>query len=360
MEFYLIHGVDAVEGVPPGSFATMLKLHHAAVDGVAGNELVTALMQSSPDEPPPVAETAWTPEHPPSYLNRLIYGGFQTVARPVAAYRQFVRAALATPTAVRLAARPPRGTVRAAGEASRFNTAISAHRVWDAVRFHLADIKAIKNSVEGATVNDAAVAIIGGAMRRYLHEKNELPQQTLSCIMPISVRPTTTQKPTAEQVSAGGGGNKFAMTVVAMRTDIHDSVERIRAVHEATDAAKAYGTGAQTLMDASEALPGALIGTAQRAVSRLITRTGRIAGAHLIITNVPGPRKPMYFCGAEAVFISGMAPVVDGMGLIIGVGSYVDEFFICWTADRDQMPDTARFADCIRSEFETTRKATAG
>jgi diacylglycerol O-acyltransferase / wax synthase len=357
-ELYVIYGLDAVEGVPTGSFATMLKLHHAAVDGVAGAELITALMQSEPGElvQPPTEE--WKPEPVPSYARRLAYAGFQTVARPVASYRSFLRAAAAAPTTVKQALLPPQGVERMGpAPATRFNAGVSSHRVWNAVRWNLTDIKAIKNKEPGATVNDAAVTLIGGAMRRYLDAKGELPESTVSCIMPISVRPTTTQKPDAERVSPGGGGNQFAMTVIPLGTNIAAPWERLRTVRSSTAAAKKFGVGALTLMQASEALPGALIGTAQRAVARLMTRAGRTFGAHTIVTNVPGPRSPMYFCDARAVFISGMAPIVDGMGSIFGVGSYVDEFFICWTADRDQMPDPGFFADCLREEFGRMQKA---
>jgi WS/DGAT/MGAT family acyltransferase len=351
-ELYIIWGLDDIEGVPKGSFATVLKLHHAAVDGVAGVELVTALMQSEPDEPAPPAEGSWTPEDIPSFRRRLVYAGFQTVARPVASYKLFLRAAGEAPRTMLQSLRPPQGVARPGlAPATRFNTDVSAHRVWDMVRFDLKDIKAVKNREPGATVNDAAVALIGGAMRRYLAAKDELPAQTVSCVMPISVRPTSTQRPDAERVSPGGGGNQFAMTIIPLGTDIADPAERLTLVHASTAAAKEYGVGAITLMQANEALPGALIGTAQRAVARLMSRTGRTLGSHTVVTNVPGPRTPMYFCGAKALFQTGMAPIVDGMGIIFGVGSYCDEFFICWTADRDQMPDPEFFADCLREEY---------
>jgi hypothetical protein len=221
--------------------------------------------------------------------------------------------------------------------------------------------------MSGATVNDVSMAIVGGGLRRYLRAKGELPKGSLSAIMPISVRPTTTQRPAAQpdtgqqdtgqqnavrQVTSGSGGNRFAMSLVPLGTDIADPLRRLTATRERTSAAKGYGVGTLTLMEASEALPGALMGTAQRAVVRLVSRTGRSMGGHTIVTNVPGPRTPMYFCGARCVFQSGMAPVVDGMGLIIGVGSYCDEFFFSWTADRDQMPDPRFFGECLRQEFE--------
>jgi WS/DGAT C-terminal domain/Wax ester synthase-like Acyl-CoA acyltransferase domain len=266
---YVIYGLDSISGVPPGSFAFMLKMHHAAVDGVAGAELVTALMQATPDELPRPASGVWAPEKPPSYLGRLVYAGFQTLVRPVASSRLFLQAATTGPrTMVEMTRQAWRSGQTTASTGTRFN------------------------------------------------------------------------------------GNRFAMSVVPLGTDIADPLRRLTVTRERTSAAKGYGVGTLTLMEASEALPGALMGTAQRAVVKLVSRTGRSMGGHTIVTNVPGPRTPMYFCGARCVFQSGMAPVVDGMGLIIGVGSYCDEFFFSWTADRDQMPDPRFFGDRLRQEFE--------
>ncbi len=208
-------------------------------------------------------------------------------------------------------------------------------------------------------MNDIAIAVVGGALRRYLLDKGELPRESLTTIMPISVRPTSTQlqKDGHTTTSAGGGGNRFSMSMISLNTDIADPRERLDAIRTATDAAKKYGVDAQTLVETTELLPGALVGTAQRAVMRLINATGRSVGAHTIVTNVPGPRTPMYFCGAQCLLSSGMAPVVDGMGLINGVASYVDDFTICFTADRDQMPDPEFYAACLRDEYETLLKA---
>jgi WS/DGAT/MGAT family acyltransferase len=364
-ELYVIYGVDAVEGVPPGSFATLLKLHHAAVDGVAGAELVTALLQPSPDaEPPAEPDSGWTPESTPSAVGMLVRAGVQTVLRPVTSGRMLLSAVGVAPRSVRNAVRPPKGMMRIGPvTATRFNKPISPHRVWDMVRFELSDIKQIKNAVPGTSVNDVALTIVGGGLRKYLMDKGELPENSLMTVMPISVRPTLTQKAAMPEVSSGGergGGNKFAMTMIPLGTDIADPLERLRTMRQTTSSAKEFGVDALKLVETTELIPGALYGTVQRAVTRVANAAGRSLGVHTIVTNVPGPRSPMYFAGARALITSGMAPVVDGMGLINGIASYVDDFSICWTAAREMMPDPDNYAAALRGEFEALRAATLG
>jgi diacylglycerol O-acyltransferase len=364
-ELYVIYGLNAVEGVPPGSFATMLKLHHAAVDGVAGVELVTALLQPTPGAgPPPPPDTQWTPDSQPSAIGMLVRAGVQTVVRPVTSGRMVLSALGVAPRSVRQAVRPPKGMTRMGPVvATRFNAPVSPHRVWDLVRFDLADVKRIKNAVPGTSVNDVALTIVGGGLRTYLQDKGELPTSSLKTIMPISVRPTSTQA-SVPQVSSGDGagstGNKFAMTMIPLGTDIADPLERLRSVQQSTVSAKEYGVDALKLVETTELIPGALFGTAQRAVNRVANAAGRSLGVHTIVTNVPGPRSPMYFAGARADIYSGMAPVMDGMGLINGIGSYVDDFSICWTAAREMMPDPESYAAALRGAFEALQAATVG
>lgn len=147
------------------------------------------------------------------------------------------------------------------------------------------------------------------------------------------------------------------MASIPMGTHIDDPLERVRSIQASTQSAKEYAVDAPSLVEWSEALPGALSGTAQRAVLRLANRTGRALGAHMIVTNVPGPRNPMYFHGAKCLFTSGMAPVVDGMGMIHGITSYQDQVVVCFTADRAMMPDPAFYASCIDESFAALKEA---
>ncbi len=362
-ELYVIDGLDGIDGVPTGSFATFLRMHHAAVDGVAGAEILSALHDRTPDGDTGREESVddWQPEPVPSSASLLARAGAHALASPI----QFVRTVAPVLRSMPQTGRQMVGRGGAGGtmelvEATRFNAMISPHRAFGATSIPLSDVKAVKNAFVGATVNDVAVAIVGGALRAYLVDKGELPTASLIATMPISVRPTMTQQAATATVASGKGGNSFSMGTVSMGTDVDDPRDRMRVVQAATAAAKEQGVGALQLMDMSELFPGALMGTAQRAIVRAAVRAGRSLASHTMVTNVPGPQVALYFCGAKAIRLTGMAPIVDGMGLIHGIGGYGGEIPICFTADRDAMPDPRFYEDCIRQSFADLREAALG
>ena len=110
-------------------------------------------------------------------------------------------------------------------------------------------------------------------------------------------------------------------------------------------------------MEISELMPGALPGMAARALSGLANRAGLVAGAHTLVTNVPGSRTPLHLCGAQLIRASGMPPVADGMGLVHGIGSYLDLMDVIFTADRDMLPDPSVYAACIDDAVATLVEA---
>jgi diacylglycerol O-acyltransferase / wax synthase len=351
-ELWVIEGLDNLPDVPLGSFATMLKLHHAAVDGVSGAEIQTALHDRSPNPVPAQQVPEAAVAEPPSSLSLLSRAAVHALTRPVGVAGFLVPALRRLPTTRRQ--RRDRSVVRppAMPVATRFNGPISPHRVWGSRQFTLVDLKTIRAAVPDAKVNDVALALVGGAMRRYLQAKGELPEGSLVAVMPISVRTTMAQRQDESEVEASAGGNRFAMANIAMATDVEDPLERVATIALATAAAKLdMAVSAQNLSQMSELLPGALMGSVQRAVTRAANRRGRAMGMHTTLTNVPGPQTPLYFCGARAVLITGMPPIVDGMGLINGVGSYNGTVPVCFTADRDMMPDPEFYEECLEASF---------
>lgn len=354
-EMYIIEGLDSIASVPPGSFAMVLKLHHAAVDGVAGAEMITVLHDKNALQGTSLAITdaalSWNPEETPSTMELLTRAGINAVARPLA-FAGNVFPAVRAATSMLRSASGGGGSMAATITATRFNQNVSSHRVFGMSSFALEDLKKIKNSVPDAKVNDVALALVGGALRRYLDAKGEFPGEPLIALMPISVRPTQTQRPKAGEIEAASGGNRFAMTQISMATDIANPQARLQAIRDATAAAKsADALNAKALTEMSELLPGALMGSAQRAVVRNANRRGRALGVHTIVTNVPGPQVPVYFCGARAVLFTGMAPIVDGMGLIHGVGSYNGDVPVCFTSDREMMLDPEFYEQCLNGSF---------
>jgi WS/DGAT/MGAT family acyltransferase len=227
---------------------------------------------------------------------------------------------------------------------------VSGHKVFDETRFKTDEIKRLRSAVPGATVNDVALAIIGGAMRRYLQEKGELPSEPMVAMVPISTR-------AADQ--AGTGGNQVTMMRTSLATNAATPVERLAAIQAATSVSKAAqsGVAARVLREVSQTLPGALLGIGVRAASLLPNLP---VMTNTLVTNVPGPREPLYLCGAKLVRTTGCLPLYDGMGLGHCVSSYGDEICFLITADRDMLPDPDFYMDCIRTAFTELDGAVPG
>lgn len=345
-EFTIVEGLDNVEGLPKGCFALVAKVHHAAIDGMSGVEMSAAIHDITADMPARMATDTWTPDSRPSIAELLTRSYFNALAKPFQ-YADVLRRTV--PGLARLGRDVSKGEVDISGlklaPKTRLNAPISPHRVFDGIAFPLAGIRAIKDAVEGGTVNDAILTVIGGGLRRYLLSHNELPAETLTAMAPISVR---------AEGEKGAAGNLVSAMVVALGTHIADPMERLTFVCNETRNSKAMtnAVGARTLTDYSQLMPAGLSGLA----ARLYTRFG-IANAHapvfnVVATNVPGSRVPLYFCGAKMVKMFGTGPILDSMGMINAIYSYVDEIAISFTADRKMVPDPSAYVDALRESYE--------
>ena len=138
-----------------------------------------------------------------------------------------------------------------------------------------------------------------------------------------------------------------------MATDEADPFERLRRIVTSTSHVKESGAyPVRSLMAMTEEALGGLSGTVQRTAVRALSRRGRTLAVHTLVSNVPGPLTPMYFCGAKMVDLTGLGPVLDGMALNNGIGSYGDRVIFCFTADRDALPDPEFYEDCIAGAID--------
>ena len=172
--------------------------------------------------------------------------------------------------------------------------------------------------MEGATVNDVALSVLGGALRSYLDDAGELPPVPLRAMTPVSVRTEAEKADLGNQVSA---------MIVSLATDVADPVERLAAVDRIDDGVEAADAGDRG------AQPDGDLAVRPRSTDRRRDPPGRTV-------RPPGrrdqhrrhqrarTREPLYFAGAELVRSFGGGPVVDGMGLINIVSSYVDQFML--------------------------------
>jgi len=350
-EMYVVEGLDAIEGVPEGAFSVVIKIHHAAVDGKSGVEMTTAMHTQTPAlEVPDPPDVPWQPDDDPSPFELLGRAGMNAWTIPGRGLRLATKLVPGAARVVQVQRRQGDAAAIAAAPACRFNGPVSPHRVIDACFFDFADLKPMRELVPGATVNDVALSVIGGGLRQYLLDAGELPDAPLRAMTPVSVRTDSEQ---------GSLGNQVSAMIVSLATDIEDPVERLRAVHASSTASKeiTQAVGARNLTELSQLAPGALIGLGTRLAGQF-SRRGMASAVNTVVTNVPGPRQPLYFAGAQLLRMFGAGPVVDGMGLINIVTSYTDQFVLSFTGDREIMPDPAHYAACIDAGFDELAAAT--
>ncbi|MEA2438871.1 MAG: diacylglycerol O-acyltransferase / wax synthase [Thermoleophilaceae bacterium] len=346
-ELYVIHGLEG------GRVALLTKIHHAVVDGVSGAEILSTLLDVSPEgrdiDPP---DGPRRPEREPGQLEMLGRGLLGLPAQPLKMLRSLptvipnltdfpgVGAIPGAPTVSRAVAkawgilpgardvgvlesttaRPPR---------TPFNAPISAHRSFAFGSLSLDSVKALKNEL-GITVNDVVVALCATAVRDWLIERDALPKDPLVSMVPMSVR-TEEQK--------GTFGNRVSMMVVPIPTDVADSRERLITAHETLKSAKQRHRAlpADLLTDATSFIPPAVQAQASRLTMQL---TGRLAPAlNLVISNVPGPRDPLYMAGAQLQANFPVSVIADGMGLNMTVMSYRDHVDFGLVGDRNLVGD---------------------
>jgi diacylglycerol O-acyltransferase / wax synthase len=350
-EFNIIEGLDNIPGIPKGSFALMAKVHHAAIDGMSGVELSAAVHDIEPKAVEENVKSDWKPESDPALGEMLFRTWLNSVKQPV----QFAKTLANTiPGVARLGKEIAGGDVSLKNAKmapqTKLNGKVSSHRVWDGAVFQLADIRVIKHRLEGATVNDVILAIIGGGLRKYLRQHDDLPKQSLSAMAPISVR---------AEGEKDALGNLVSAMVVPLGTHIEDPAERLRFIHKETRNSKAMtnAVGARTLTDYSQFMPAALAGLAARLYTRLGVSNLHSPVFNVVATNVPGPRVPLYFAGAKMVRMMGTGPVFDGMGMINAIYSYGSDIAIAFTADRDMVPDPAVYAAALQEAFDELLKA---
>jgi WS/DGAT/MGAT family acyltransferase len=220
-----------------------------------------------------------------------------------------------------------------------FNGRVSAHRRFAFGRLSLQTVKDIKNA-HGYTVNDVVVSICAGAVRRWLEEHDELPNEPLVAQIPVSVR---------SEEQRGTFGNRILLMTAPLYTDVNDPVERLRLTHDALMEMKERHRAlpADLLQDANQFIPPALFSRAARLTFTLSASKRSHPAWNLVVSNVPGPQFPLYMAGARLEAQYPISVVTDGMGLNITVMSYCGQLHFGIVADREQMPDVWSLIDWL-------------
>jgi diacylglycerol O-acyltransferase / wax synthase len=356
-------------------FAVLTVFHHAAVDGASGMELLTLMLDEHPEgrEIPPPAEP-WQPDRAPSDLGLLARTSLGLVRKPARAVllgAQTARelgqatrnpALIATASQVRRSLRGPLGSVlnlgRSRGEdrdppprlpavlppRTPFNRPIGPHRKLAIGSASLEVAKAIKNAYE-VTVNDVVLAVCAGGLRTWLARHDALPDDPLVALVPVSIR---TGKETDRWT------NRVSMLSTVLPTDEPDPVKRLLQVHDSMASSKDVfrALPAERLTDFAEFPPPAVFARAMRLSARLHLGS-RLVPGNVVISNVPGPRRPLYAArGARLEHYFPVSVITEGQGLNITVQSYLGRLDFGLLSDPDLVPDLDAMLEAILADLD--------
>jgi WS/DGAT/MGAT family acyltransferase len=334
-----------VEGLADGNIGVITKMHHCAVDGVSGAELMVNLFDLEPGgrvlDPP----ESRTPEPIPSDLELMGHAIASRARRQVGLLPLLGTTARTVSTLVSRHRDPDAivGAVPLTAPNTPWNAPITPHRRLSFTRVSLDDVKTIKNAV-GCTVNDVILGLMGGTLRRYLEKHGGNPSEPLIAVCPVSVR---------GDEERGQMNNKVSAMFTSLATDVDDPIERLRTINRVTRGAKEdhNALGAHLLQDWAEHAAPTTFALAARLYSSLNLATHRPIH-NVVISNVPGPPFPLYYAGAQLKYTLPMGPVMEGAGLNITVLSYMDNVDIGFMACRELVPDVWDLADYVQDAME--------
>ncbi len=323
-----------IEGLRDGRMGMYTKMHHALVDGVSSMRLLQSVL--SPD--------AGRREMPPPWAVRPASTRAETAREevdlhladlPLSALRGalgITADAAGIPGA--LAKTLTRGVRNETSALSFYaprtilNTNITGSRRFAAQDWPVERLRGVGKAT-GATINDVVLAMVGGAMRSYLSDLGALPDATLVAMVPVGLNARQSQHASTD------GGNAVGAVMVKLGTDLPDPADRLTAIHRSMrDGKEALAT-----MTPLQILAMSAIGLAPAVLPPLLRMSGITRPPfNLIISNVPGPRVPHFYNGAELVGMYPLSIPIHGMALNITCTSYADNMGFGLTGCRRTVP----------------------
>jgi diacylglycerol O-acyltransferase len=344
-EKWVIEGIDGTDAREGGKLVVLTKVHHAAVDGVTGASLMSQLCSTEPDaaDPEPVQGVGGG-----NQLEISVNGAIKFATRPL----KFVNALPSTVnTVLDTVKRARAGQSMAAPFAApqtRFNANVTGHRNIAFAQLELDDVKKVKNHF-GVKLNDVVMALVSGVLRKFLLDRQELPDSTLIAMVPVSVHDKSDRP----------GRNQVSGMFSRLETQIENPLERIKAISDANSVAKQHSSaiGATLLQDWTQFAAPAVFGAAMR-----VYAASRLSGArpvlNLVVSNVPGPQVPLYYLGCEVGAMYPIGPVFHGAALNITVMSLNGKLDVGLVSCPELLPDLWDMADDFAPALEELLDAT--
>lgn len=342
-----------LEGLADGLIALTGKVHHCALDGSSGADLMPAFFGLEPD-PEPIDEQLLAPPAPrPGDLELLGWSLADRVKGTVEGMAALVKAGLATDAIRRrrLDGDHPGGTPLRAPD-TPYNGAITAGRSIAFGRLPLDELKQVQRAT-GTKLNDVVLAVAAGALRRHLLELDALPDTPLMSACPVSVRDAGHQ---------GETGNVLSLMFVPLHTELADPLDCLAATSKDALAAKTEQRlfGEMTMVHLAEMLDPISLGTVMELYSRAGLADRHRPAVNAIVSNVAGPPVPIYLGGARALRLYPMGPVAEGVGLNLTVMSYEDHLDVGLLTASALVPDAWSIVGQLEPAFRAMTEAALG
>ena len=330
-----------IEGLEDGRYAIYFKVHHSLVDGVSALRLLGRMLSpdaAERDMPPPWAPRERAPR-PPRKQKSSGHSPLDRLGETVGLVPALART-------VNNALKEQSGALSLSAPKSMLNVPITGARRFAAQSWPIERIRAVGKASD-ATVNDVVLAMCSGALRNYLISMDALPDAPMIAMVPVSLHGD-------EGSSTDGGGNAVGAVMCNLGTDREDAGERLGTVHRSMQEGKELLRS----MTPMQILAMSAIGISPLGLWPLLRLTGSVRPPfNLVISNVPGPRQPMYWNGARLDGLYPLSIPLDGQALNITCTSYSDEIAFGLTGCRRTVPHLQRLLGYLDDELGALEKA---
>ncbi len=337
-----------VEGLEGGQWALVFKVHHCMVDGIAGVELLTILLEPEADiavgEPQP-----WAPHaEPPGALKVLdAWGGL--VSSTLAVAGGIPGSVIHPIDSARSALTTLSGALRfmrrlAPTRPLSIEGPIGPHRVWAHSSANLGDVKAIRSAF-GGTVNDVVLAAVAGGYRALLMERgDDVDTAVVRSLVPVSTR---------HDDGYGVPDNRVSALLYDLPVQLADPVARLETVRDEMSRLKSSHIveAGEVATSIGNLAPPMIMGSLTRMVIHSMQRFGQHS-LNTVTTNVPGPQMPLYCLGHEMLEYRPFVPISHGLRVGTAILSYNGKLFFGVTGDFETMPDVGVLARAVASGID--------
>lgn len=353
-EAYIIENLDRVEGFKPGCFGIMFKVHHALMDGRTGVKLFSNLHTLAPGAATlsdSFSEADPDDEEIDNDIAAYKPAGYSEIFRRSGSnnfkLNEILRLGLKIPGSVRgIRKKVESNQISSISEkeVTRFNSTPSDKRVIDRVRLPIKNLRKAKSAIPGATLNDVAMTVVSGAMRKYLLAESELPDASLVATVPVDIR---------DKYDKARIGNKLTIMNVSLGSDIADPLARLEAMQQESQNAKAYtsAVGEELLNDVLECVSPGLLAWGMPSLAHGSLMGHLPVTSNTVITNVPGANCPLYLAGAELVESFGMGPLLPTTNLFHTVTSTCDWMSIGFVSCPESIKDPALYKQYLHESY---------